>query len=69
MIDVWILTFKPSNLQNGMDVRQRERFHVNFARTKTYQNSAIPFYQNLLNTHFARLQEEEEGGGDGIEED
>ena len=57
------------NLQNGIDLRQRERFHVNFARTKTYQNSAIPFCQNLLNTHFARLQEEGEGGGDGREED
>lgn len=50
------------NLGNVIDVRQRERFVVNFARTQAYQKSAIPFCQNLLNTHFAQLQEE---GGDG----
>ena len=46
------------NLQNGIEVRQRERFIVNFARTQAYQRSAIPYCQNLLNTHFAQLQEE-----------
>ena len=41
------------NLDNDIEVRQRERFIVNFARTKAYHKSAIPPYcQNLLNTHF-----------------
>jgi hypothetical protein len=53
------------NLGNVIDIRQRERFVVNFARTQAYQKSAIPFCQNLLNTHFAQLQEE---GGDGPRE-
>jgi hypothetical protein len=52
------------NLENEVGVRQRERFSVNFARTKSYQNSAIPYCQRLLNTHFAQMQEE---GGEGGE--
>ena len=52
------------NLGNAIDVRQREKFVVNFARTQAYQRSAIPFCQNLLNTHFSQLQEE---GGTGQE--
>ena len=54
------------NLDNEVGVRQRERFSVNFARTKSYQNSAIPYCQRLLNTHFAQMQEEG-GEGDGGE--
>ena len=41
------------NLENDNEVRQRERFIVNFARTQAYQKSAIPYFQNLLNAHFA----------------
>ena len=33
-------------------VRDRETFHVNFARTSTYRDSTIPFCQRMLNTHF-----------------
>ena len=35
-----------------MDVRNREKFEVNFARTEKYRMSAIPFCQRKLNTHF-----------------
>ena len=34
------------------EVREREEFVVNFARTKQYQQSAIPACQRLLNNHF-----------------
>ena len=34
------------------DTRVKNIFKVNFARTSTYQNSAIPYIQNLLNEHF-----------------
>ena len=36
----------------GMDVRNREVFEVNFARTEKYRTSAIPFCQRKLNAHF-----------------
>ena len=33
-------------------IRDRELFHVNFAKTSTYKKSAIPFCQRMLNDHF-----------------
>ena len=33
-------------------VRSREMFHVNFARTEVYRDSAIPTIQRRLNQHF-----------------
>ena len=33
-------------------VGQKEKFLVNFARTETYRQSAIPYCQRLLNDHF-----------------
>ena len=36
----------------GMDVRNREVFEVNFARTENYRTSAIPYCQRKLNTYF-----------------
>ena len=50
------------NIDNQNNVRNRERFNVNFARTKTYQMSTIPFCQRLLNAHFSQTQEEGTGG-------
>ena len=42
----------PTNTVNTEHiVREREKFAVNFARTSSYQNSAIPFCQKLLNQH------------------
>ena len=43
------------NIQNEMEIRNREQFVVNFGRTKAYQTSAIPFCQRLLNEHFNQL--------------
>ena len=40
------------NISNSTEVRDREEFVVNFARTKQYQQSAIPACQRLLNNHF-----------------
>ena len=37
---------------NNTEVRNREQFHVNFARTQQYKRSAIPYCQRLLNNHF-----------------
>ena len=34
------------------EVRNREHFHVNFARTQQYKKSAIPYCQRLLNNYF-----------------
>ena len=33
------------------NLRDREKFEVNYARTSAYQNSTIPFCQKLLNAH------------------
>ena len=40
------------NIGNFTQVREREEFIVNFARTKRYQQSTIPYCQRLLNNHF-----------------
>ena len=42
----------PKNPNFCKDLRFSELFTVNFANTKSYQQSAIPFCQILLNTHF-----------------
>ena len=36
----------------GIEVRSREIFEVNFARTERYRMSAVPFCQRKLNDHF-----------------
>ena len=36
---------------HGQNTRESERFSVNFGRTSTYRDSAIPYCQRLLNTH------------------
>ena len=44
---------KNRNTTNGnTEIRNREPFQVNFARTEQYKKSAIPFCQRLLNKHF-----------------
>ena len=42
-----------SNMSNA-NLRSNEPFIVNFARTSTYQNSAIPYCQRLFNQHFMK---------------
>ena len=46
--------FFPLNpcLENQSKIRDREYFNVNFAHTEDYKNSAIPYCQRLLNSHF-----------------
>ena len=45
--------FPVNQNNNNHDVRQHEKFKVNFARTSAYKNSALPYCQRLLNSHFA----------------
>ena len=35
--------------ESSIKIRDRERYHVNQARTERYRNSAIPFLQRKLN--------------------
>ena len=40
-----------------MDIRQSEKYVVNFARTENYRRSSVPYCQRLLNKH-NRMEEE-----------
>jgi hypothetical protein len=42
-----------ATIEDQPNLRHRETFHVNFARTSSYQNSAIPSIQRRLNQHFS----------------
>ena len=42
----------PKNPNHNKSLRFSEPFSVNFANTESYQQSAIPFCQRLLNEHF-----------------
>ena len=37
---------------HSADIRYREQFKVNFARTESYRKSAIPYCQRMLNSHY-----------------
>ena len=51
----------PRNHSHEQNVREREEFLVNFARTESYRKSAVPFCQALLNAdHKARETEARE---------
>ena len=39
----------PENIDNGQNIRTRDKFVVNFAHTESYKKSAVPYCQNLLN--------------------
>ena len=41
------------------EVRDCEAFKVNFARTRQYQNSAIPYCQKLLNEYACEKRADE----------
>ena len=41
----------PTNPSHNIRVRESEPFLVNFARTDTYRDSAVPYCQRLLNNH------------------
>ena len=53
------------NLNLTLSARQREPYIVNFARTKIYQQSAIPYIQKLLNKNAMDKRQNEE---DWVEE-
>ena len=40
------------NFNQEPEIRNRERFHVNFSHGETYKKSTIPTCQRLLNAHF-----------------
>ena len=48
------------NLNLTLSARQREPYVVNLARTKIYQQSAIPYIQKLLNKNAMNKEENEE---------
>ena len=46
--------FPPNiNIQNDLNVRDREPYKVNFCYTETYRKSTIPYCQRLLNSETA----------------
>ena len=47
----------PLNPESLPNLRQPEKYVVNFAHTENYRNSAVPFCQRLLNEDY-RLGEE-----------
>ena len=47
----------PLNQENHQDLRQPEKYTVNFASTENYRRSTVPFCQRLLNR--AHKEEEE----------
>ena len=55
------------NLNLTLTTRDREKYFVNFARTKRYQQSAIPYIQRLLNLDEKEKEQErkQEGEGEG----
>jgi hypothetical protein len=44
--------FFPLKPDHGPNMRESEVYTVNFAKTSTYRDSAIPYCQRLLNKHF-----------------
>ena len=48
-----LFPLNPNLYQNNHEVRNRDLFQVNFARTDTYKKSSIPYCQRLLNDHFS----------------
>ena len=46
----------PENIDNGQNIRAREKFIVNCVHTESYKRSAVPYCLNLLNAHISRLK-------------
>ena len=46
----------PRNDENPHNVRNKEQFHVNFARTEAYKRSPIVYIQRLLNQEMGPLE-------------
>ena len=41
--------FPQRHVEDSHNIREREQYHVNFARTEAYRQSAVPSLQRLLN--------------------
>ena len=59
--------FFPLNQNDAAQIRTREKFVVNFARTNAYKNSTIPYCQRLLNQLTHEEEEEERRREEGVE--
>ena len=51
------LMFPQNPSQDKNNVRDRERFKLNKARSETYKKSTIPYLQRRLNTYFSKSGE------------
>ena len=49
-----LFPLNPNLSQHKIDIRERELFKVNHAKTEAYKKSTIPYCQRLLNEHFSR---------------
>ena len=47
----------PLNIQGPLNLRNTEKYVVNFARTENYRNSAVPYCQRLLNEDYRRTED------------
>ena len=47
----------PLNAQGPLNIRNTEKYIVNFARTENYKNSAVPYCQRLLNEDYRRTED------------
>ena len=47
----------PLNEQGPLNIRNTEKYIVNFARTENYKNSAVPYCQRLLNEDYRRTED------------
>ena len=48
----------PLSHEHDQNVRNREKFKVNFAHTETYRQSAVPYCQRLVNQDANRRSQE-----------
>ena len=53
------LMFPQNPSQDKHNLRDREHFKVNKARSETYQKPAIPYLQRRLNTYFSKAGEQQ----------
>ena len=49
----------PLNPEHQHDVRNSEKYIVNFAHTESYKNSAVPYCQRLLNQDYQEQEEKQ----------
>ena len=52
--NVRLFPLNPNLSRQNVDIREREVFTVNYAKTEAYKKSTIPHCQRLLNAHFTK---------------